>query len=139
VDPVIALGECVRRDGVLRAYLAGRDWDLDAEQGLRRSLVVRSAEWLGDYPFLVGVEWRAPDGSPGDLLFFDGSTRFAVVEVKALGTRERTRPRGDVERQARSFAEAVAVLYPGAEVEPLVYTDDEARRGVGPRAPGARW
>lgn len=131
--------ECRRRDGVLRAYLVGRDWDLDAEQGLRRALVIRSSEWLARYPFLVGVEWRAPDGSPGDLLFFDGAAQFAVVEVKSLGNRERTKRRGDVERQARSFAEAACVLYPGAEVEALVYTEDEARRGAGPRAPEGRW
>ena len=135
---MIALDECRRRDALLRAYLVGRDWDLDAEQGLRRSLVVHSPEWLSEYPFLVGVEWRAPDGSPGDLLFFDGGTRFAAVEVKALGNRERTRRRGDVERQARSFAAAAALLYPGAEVEALVYTDDEAARGLGPRRPGER-
>ncbi len=127
------------RDAILRSYLIGRDWDLDAEQRLRRKLVVRSGEWLADYPFLVGVEWRAPDGSPGDLLFFDGHGRFAAVEVKALGNRERTKRRGDVERQARSFARAVEVLYPGSEVEAFVYTDDEDGRGVGPRSPETRW
>jgi hypothetical protein len=136
---MISREECCRRDAILRAYLVGRDWDLDAEQGLRRSLVLRSAEWLAGYPFLVGVEWRAPDGSPGDLLFFDGAAGFAVVEVKALGSRERTKRRGDVERQARSFAAAAGVLYPGAEVVALVYTDDEAARGAGPRAPEVRW
>lgn len=136
---MIAPDECSRRDNILRAYLKERDWELDAEQRLRRSLVLRSMEWLDRYPYLVGVEWRAPDGSPGDLLFFDGSRRFAVVEVKALGSRQRTKRRGDVETQARSFALAVQVLYPHSEVEAFVYTDDEEKRGVGPRSPDKRW
>lgn len=139
VDAVIPREECHRRDAILRAYLLGRDWDLDAEQKLRRSLVLRSHEWLSAYPFLVGVEWRAPDGSPGDLLFFDGQRRFAAVEVKALGSQARTKRRGDVERQARVFATAVRALYPESEATALVYTDDEATREVGPRSPDVRW
>ena len=36
--------ECKRRDGVLRAYIVGRDWDRNDEFMLKRELVLRSAE-----------------------------------------------------------------------------------------------
>jgi hypothetical protein len=132
---MIPRAEAERRDALLRAYIVGRDWELDGEQTLRRDLVVASRTLLPRYPLLVGVEWRAPDGSQGDLLFFDGGAAFAVVEVKHLGDRERTARRGTVERQARRYAGDAASLFPGAAIEALVYTCDEQGRGLPPRQP----
>lgn len=127
-----------RRDQILRPYIDGRDFDLDPEHELRRHLVVHSQTLLPAWPLLVGLEWRAPTGSPGDLVFGDGVGRFAVVEVKYLGDRDRTKRRGDVERQATGFAQAWLELHPDAVVTALVYTCDERNRGRPPRAPERR-
>ena len=135
----MSLADAEQRDAVFRPYIIGRKWDLDREQTLRRGLVLASAAHLPRFPLLVGVEWRSPNGSPGDLLFFDGVHAFAVVEVKHLGHSARTKRRGDVETQARFFADAVLQMFPGATAQALVYTCDEEARGVGPRAPDARW
>lgn len=135
---MIPPAEQTRRDQILRPYIAGRDFDLDPEHELRRHLVVHSHALLSAWPLLVGLEWRAPNGSPGDLVFGDGAGRFAVVEVKHLGDRDRTKRRGDVERQALWFAQAWQQLHPDAVVTALVYTCDERNADRPPRAPGQR-
>lgn len=132
---MIPLQEQQRRDQILRAYVIARDFDLDPEHLLRRHLVTHSSTLLPRWPFLVGLEWRASDGSPGDLVFGDGGDDFAVVELKHLGDRERTRRRGDVEDQARRFALRWQQLHPGSVVAPLVYTCDERCGGAPPRSP----
>ena len=62
----IPLAEAQRRDQVLRAYLAGFDWDLTGETALRRHLVLNSAQLLPDFPLLIGLEWSARSGHAGD-------------------------------------------------------------------------
>ncbi len=135
---MISLIEQRRRDGSLRAYLLGRDFDLDSEHLLRRHLAAHSLELLPRWPYLVGLEWRASDGSQGDLVFGDGGESFAVIEVKHLGDRDRTRRRGDVEDQAYRFAQCWRGLHPSSVVTPLVYTCDERIRSAPPRAPADR-
>ncbi|MGB3311234.1 MAG: hypothetical protein WBG32_19445 [Nodosilinea sp.] len=80
--------DMVRRDQVLRAYFAGRDWDDNNEYALKRHLVLHSHELLPGYPLLIDDEWEAAPNrnqeGKGDLLFADGEGRFAVVEVKWL-------------------------------------------------------
>ena len=128
--------EAERRDRVLRAYFAGRDWDEGAEAKLTRELALASREVLPDYPFLIDCEWeevpgRTQDGR-GDLLFTDGEGRYAVVEVKSiLGSGQNTNRRTQVEKQARRYLAAARKRFPGEEVEAFVYTDD-------PMCPGLR-
>lgn len=135
---MISLIEQQRRDQILRAYVIARDFDLDPEHVLRRHLVIHSSALLARWPYLIGLEWRAPNGSPGDLVFGDGGVDFAVVEVKHLGDRERTRRRGAVEEQARTFALAWLALHPDSVITPLVYTCDEHRSSGSPRPPERR-
>ncbi len=138
VDPIMmTLTEARRRDGILRAYIEGRDWELDGEQMLVRHLVCNSGKLLPDWPLLVGYEWGPPGGTRGDLLFFDGEASFAVVEVKSLA-KTPNKKRNQVEKQAREAAERVSTPRRDAFVTPLVYTDDERQADVGPRDPDAR-
>lgn len=134
----LTAAEAARRDNVLRGYVVGRDWGLDAEQTLVRELVIASAELIPDHPFLVGVEWDAAGTGRGDLLFFDGAGRAAVVEVKNLGGRGRNKGRNVVESQARRFAAVVEQAHPDVEVVALVYTNDESRGSRPPRDPADR-
>lgn len=71
------------RDQVLRAYFAGRNWDNDPFFGLQREVVLRSAELLEQWPFVVDHLWRLEPGRPGygHLVFADGRGAFATVEV----------------------------------------------------------
>lgn len=135
------------RDRVLRAYFAGRDWDVVGEYGLKRELVLRSPQLLPDYPFLVDDEWecepgRADEGR-GDLVFTDGDGRFAAVEVKYLdlnqnssavgkkGSTRRntnTKKRRKVESQARDYAGKLRAKLNGARsVEAYYFTNDDKR------------
>jgi len=130
--------EAVRRDLILRAYVLGRDWDLDAEKTLVRELVLGSSKVLPQVPLLVGMEWDAAGEGLGDLLFFDGDRRAAVVEVKSLRGKRRNPGRQDVEKQARRFAGVLARVHPDVEIVPLVYTTDESEAGRPPRDPEDR-
>lgn len=131
------LEEAQRRDTALRAYMEARDWDEDRERQLARALVLGSRALLPRFPLLVGLEWEAPDGSRGDLLFRDADGNYAVVEVK-VPSRNKTKARGVVEKQALKFAGHLKSVLPAGSVTPLVYTDDEHDEGEPPRAPEAR-
>lgn len=133
------------RDQVLRAYFAGRNWDVVGEYDLKRELVLSSPQLLPDYPFLVDNEWecepgRADEGR-GDLVFTDGKGRFAVVEVKYLVLNEHgsadgrnsntrrnsnTKKRRKVEDQAREYAKKLQVKLGKAQsVEAYYFTNDD--------------
>ncbi len=131
----IPLAEAQRRDQVLRAYLAGFDWDLTGETALRRHLVLNSAQLLPEFPLLIGLEWSARSGHAGDLLFFDGVRRLAAVEVKVTDKRATARRMHKVETQARDFARGAQQVFPWAQVEGLIYTSMEHAAGLGPRRP----
>jgi hypothetical protein len=134
---MMRLQEAQRRDRILRAYLIGRDWDLDGEQRLVRHLVHHSHALLPRWPFLVGYEWGPPGGTCGDLLFSNGQASLAVVEIKSLA-KTPNRKRNMVERQVVESAERAMALWPEAEVTELVYTDDEYSTGAPPRDPSDR-
>ena len=139
------LSDIEHRDQVLRAYFAGRDWDVVGEYGLKRELVLNSLQLLPDYPFLIDDEWEYEPGQTnegrGDLVFTDGTGRFAVVEVKYLvlnengstaGTKGRTRrgrntkKRRKVEGQARDYADKLrAKLGDAQSVEAYYFTNDD--------------
>jgi hypothetical protein len=77
-----------RRDAVLRAYLAQRDWDADPRPILVRRLVTAPPPVLARWPLLADHSWvampsRGAEGV-GDLVFGDGHGHYAVVEVTAL-------------------------------------------------------
>ena len=131
----LPLAEAVRRDGVLRAYLAGCDWDLSGEAVLRRHLVLHSAALLPEFPLLVGLEWSARVGHAGDLLFFDGERCLLAVEVKVTDKRAKARRLHKVETQARDFARGAQGVHPWARVEGRIYTSEEHARGLPPRLP----
>ncbi|MSP54980.1 MAG: hypothetical protein EXR69_05155 [Myxococcales bacterium] len=131
----IGRAEAERRDGVLRAYLAGCDWDLTGEASLRRHLVLHSATLLPDFPLLVGLEWSARTGHAGDLLFFDGDRKLLAVEIKVTDKRAKARRLHKVEAQARDFARGAQVVFPWARVEGRIYTSVEHAAGRCPRAP----
>ena len=112
--------EAQRRDGVLRAFFDGKDWDDNDEFKLKRRLVLASAELLPAFPFLVDDEWDVVPGHTnhgrGDLVFTDGEGSYAVVEVKFIDLGrsghtarvKRTKSRGLVVEQARKYARVVA-------------------------------
>ncbi len=76
--------EAAHRDRVLKAYFAGRDWDESPEFVLKREFVLRSLEFLPEYPLAWDDEWEVEPGQSdegkGDLVLTDGTGRFAVVE-----------------------------------------------------------
>lgn len=78
--------EAEQRDRVLRAYLLGRDWDEGPEYKLGRDLVLTAPLALSAYPLVYDYEWEVNQGhsqyGKGDLVFTDGTGRFAIVEVK---------------------------------------------------------
>lgn len=131
----ISREEAVRRDGVLRAYLAGFDWDLTGEGALRRHLVLHSETLVPGFPLLVGLEWSARTGHAGDLLFSDGEDRLLAVEIKVTDKRARARRLHKVEAQARDFTKSAQAVFPWARVEGRIYTSVERAEGVGPRSP----
>lgn len=133
-DP-ISLAEAERRDGVLRAYLSGCDWDLTGEGALRRHLVLHSGALVPDYPLLIGLEWSARAGQAGDLLFFDGELGLLAVEIKVTDKRANARRLHKVETQARDFARAAQRVFPWAKVVGRIYTSDEQAAGLPPRPP----
>ena len=105
-----------RRNSVLRAYIAGRDWDTNAEFQLVRRLVAEGDVRLGSLTLLFDYEWEVSAGHSnhgcGDLVFTDGSGSFAVVEVKFIDdTRsgrtvrgKRRKSRKHVKKQALDYA-----------------------------------
>ena len=113
------LKEIKRRDAVLRAFFAGKDWDENDEFKLKRAFVLRSEEFLPEHPYLYADEWEVVPGETnqgrGDLLFTDGVGSFAVVEVKYIDSgrtgstvrTKRRKSRRHVGEQAAKFAEAV--------------------------------
>ncbi len=131
----IPRAEAERRDGVLRAYLTGLDWDLSGETALRRHLVLHSHALVPDHRLLIGLEWVARTGHAGDLLFYDGERAMAAVEIKVTEKVDVARRLHKVETQARDFARAARARFPWALVQGMVYTSIEHRLGVGPRLP----
>lgn len=131
----LPLQEAQRRDQVLRAYLAGCDWDLTGEASLRRHLVLHSAALVPGFPLVIGLEWSARSGHAGDLLFFDGDRRLLAVEVKVTDKKGNARRLHKVETQARDFARAASKVFPWAHVEGRIYTSEEHAAKVGPRLP----
>jgi len=122
--------------------VGGRDWEEGVECAWGREVVLRSAEFLPNYPLLIEYEWEGLPGSTtfgrGDLVFGDGSGHFAVVEVKTIeGSGKRTNRRTKVEEQALRYAAAWERRHPGSVVQALVYTDDYLYPGLrtagGPR------
>lgn len=116
---MINRSEIQRRDQVLRAYFQGRDWDKNEEYVLKQNFVLRSAELLPDYPYLVDDEWeveanRTQDGK-GDLILTNGEGHYAVVEVKWLDLdrsgdtirNSRNKKRQKVREQAVTYAHAL--------------------------------
>jgi hypothetical protein len=133
--------EAIRRDGILRAFFEGKDWDENEEFVLKRDLIRRSRELLPAFPFLVDDEWEVVSGMTnlgrGDLLFTDGSGNVAVVEVKFIDTgrsgstarAKRTDSRKKVMEQARTYADHVRFRYPGVgEVRAFAYTNEQPER-----------
>ncbi|MBW4486055.1 MAG: hypothetical protein KME14_26325 [Tildeniella torsiva UHER 1998/13D] len=129
--------DMVRRDQVLRAYFAGRDWDDNNEYALKRELVRHSQELLPSYPLLIDDEWEAEPNrnqeGKGDLLFADGEGRFAVVEVKWLdldnsgktAKTRRTHKRKKVKDQAAEYAACLAErLKIFAQIEGYWFTNE---------------
>ncbi|TVQ06772.1 MAG: hypothetical protein EA368_16195 [Leptolyngbya sp. DLM2.Bin27] len=129
--------DIVRRDQVLRAYFAGRDWDDNNEYSLKRKLVLHSHELLPSYPFLIDDEWETEpnrnQAGKGDLLFADGKGRFAVVEVKWLdcdnsgktAKTRRTQKRKKVKDQAVDYANSLAErLKIFAQIEGYWFTNE---------------
>lgn len=129
----------LHRDRVLRAYFEGRDWDQNGEFVLKRQLVL---EGLEGFTYLFDDEWEVSPGytneGRGDLLFFDGEHRFAVVEVKYIDTditsrRGKTKrssnrkKRRKVEEQAERYAEIVAAwLPPRFTIEAYIFTNEHS-------------
>lgn len=135
------LTEVKRRNDILRAYFRGRDWDQGTEATLTRELVLSSHDLLPEFPYLIDHEWEEVPGRTqhgrGDLLFTDGASRYAVVEVKSItASGNNTNRRTAVECQARRYLEAAQARFPGAEVVAYVYTDDPAYEGL--RTPDRR-
>lgn len=132
----ITTDEIRRRDALMRAWFAGRDWTGDPEFDLKRDLVARSAELLPDHPYVIDDEWHVSPGftnsGVGDLLFTDGENSFAVVEVKFIdhassgrtAKTTRRKRRRSVEEQAVTYAGAVRERFPGAEVQAYYFTND---------------
>lgn len=132
--------EAKRRDGVLRAYFEGRDWDAAGEFGLKRDFVMRSAELLPDLPYLVDDEWEVipghAQGGRGDLVMTDGLGNFAAIEVKLIvgGTwggsgssrrRSRTKKRQKVRKQAQEYAGVLTRRHPDAvDVRAYMWTNE---------------
>lgn len=115
--------EIENRDQVLRAYFNGRDWDSNNEYALKRKLVLSSHQLLPEYSYVIEDEWEVEpsrtDQGRGDLVFTDGNSCFAVVEVKWIdlegegrtGSTKRVsnrKKRRKVEEQAIEYAKAYA-------------------------------
>ncbi|WP_239112898.1 hypothetical protein [Halomicronema sp. CCY15110] len=135
---MIDRAEIGHRDRVLRAYFEGRYWDGNEEFALKRELVLSSSQLLPDYPFVVDDEWEAEpnqgDRGKGDLIFTNGESRFAVVEVKWIdlvrtGKTVRTgrnRDRNKVREQAEKYRDILAAkLGPDFHVEGYYFTNED--------------
>ena len=126
------------RNRVLRQYFIGRDWDANEEAKLTRRLVLEGAPALEEYPFLYDHEWESSAGK-GDLVFADGTGRFAIVEIKWMdppfsgrnkGAR-RNDKRGEVVAQAAKYALAFLREEEAAdEVAAMVFTNDHTQPGL---------
>ncbi len=135
--------EIGRRDRVLRAYFEGRTWDVNAEFGLKRELVLKSYHLLPEYPFLIDNEWEVSpnmsQGGRGDLIFADGFGQFAVVEVKWLNLNStgstacarRTQKRKEAKEQAVRYRNILASQLPQArKVEGYYFTNEYRDRVI---------
>jgi hypothetical protein len=130
--------EASRRDATLRAFFDGKDWDKNEEFVLKRELVRRSFELLPGYPLLVEDEWDVVSGMTnhgrGDLVFTDGSGRFAIVETKyidcsrsgATARAKRTDSRGKVWEQAQRYAMLHRLRDGVEDVTAWYYTNERA-------------
>jgi hypothetical protein len=137
---VVNEAEAERRDRVLRAYFAGRDWDGAGEFRLKREFVERSRQLLPELPYVVDDEWEVSPGhaqaGKGDLVITDGRGIFAVVEVKLIqggvfggssrnrrGTQRKKRRK--VEQQAVIYADVLRRRLPGAAlVRAFIWTNE---------------
>lgn len=130
--------DCQHRDLVIRAYLEGRTWDDNPEFALLRELVVRGHELLADVPLVYDYEWESVSGRSdlgrGDLIFTDGVSTFAVVEVKYIDDRsgktartKRNKSRGLVKEQAREYTAAMVARHGDmpVSVRAYAYTNTE--------------
>lgn len=129
--------EFEKRDTVMRAFFAGKDWDNNDEFKLKRSFVLRSRTLLPFHPFLIDDEWDVVPGRTnegrGDLVFTDNRGSFAVVEVKFINNdrsgrtarSKRTDARGKVREQASRYASLLAAITPNhREVIAYAYTNE---------------
>lgn len=126
-----------RRNQVIRAYFADRDWDKNSEYELKRYLVLNSHDLLPGYPLVIDDEWevapnQAQDGK-GDLVFTDGVGRFAIVEVKWIdldrsgktARTNRTGKRKKVQVQADTYMKAFKRIHPDClSVEGYYFTSE---------------
>ncbi len=132
--------EIEHRNQVLRAYFEGRDWDSNNEYALKRKLVLNSTKLLSKYQYVVEDEWEVEpsrsDKGRGDLVFTDGSGRFAVVEVKWIdiegggrtGSTKRTsnrKKRRKVEEQAIDYANRWSKRFDINQVEAYIFTNEQ--------------
>ena len=106
------------RNQVLRAFFGGKNWDENAEFRLKRELVMNTPPALAEYPFLIEDEWEVQPGHTnhgrGDLVFFDGHRRYAVVEVKHFDPADSGRGAGKKRRSKRALVEDQAWRYASA-------------------------
>ena len=128
------------RNLVLTNYFKDRTWDDNPEFRLMRSLVLDTEGWRSQYPYLIEYEWEVDPGHSnmgvGDLVFTDGDTEFAVVEVKFVDTmssgrnkrNKRTKKRRQVEWQAYQYCQLyndrITQVIPDASVKGYFFTDE---------------
>eukprot|EP00750_Incisomonas_marina_P032817 INCI9366.3.p1 GENE.INCI9366.3~~INCI9366.3.p1 ORF type:complete len:424 (-),score=74.76 INCI9366.3:370-1641(-) len=94
-----------------------------------------------EFPYIVEYEWEPISAAGrGDVVFSDGGSRFAVVEVKSITfvngstsrakrTTKRKHVRGQALRYARIYRhQARSMLGSHVDVTPCVYTNDDLSR-----------
>ena len=118
--------DILHRDNVLRLKQQQHLQLLNPHDGsfgeaqLERKLLDSPPGCLGTFPYLFAREWTPADGGKGDLVFTDGHSLFAVVEVKhinmSISKNSRRRKRSLVRAQAQKYGQAFATEHPNADV-----------------------
>lgn len=141
---VVDQNQIQHRNQVLRAYFEGRNWDENNEYVLKRKLVLNSKQLIPNYPYVIEDEWEVEPGRTdkgrGDLIFTDGISCFAVIEVKWIdiesagrnGSTKREsnrKKRRTVQDQAISYANiyaklALSKLATVKQVEAFMFTNE---------------